>query len=290
MTKEKNAYFVARSARLKERGMCVRCTKNKSVEGRCICDKCRSDLAAYREEILKNKVCPFCKANDIESGYRSCASCREVLRERKRRFVASNRANGLCPCGNTRREGRKLCAECSTNLRLRARNLRDSGRCSCGKPAAAGKRSCGGCLSRRLVHERKKRAAAVVSDSCRICLKERQPGRLICDRCRQMRNAAYARRIARGKCGRCGAMAVVGRTLCQLHLSACKQSSAEKRLKKKEGGTNENSLNLHVARDLEPASKTGSAGNPEGTPNPEIGREGVLHVEKQSCVPSATAR
>lgn len=64
---------------------------------------------------------------------------------------AKNRAAGLCPCGGSRLDGRKLCAKCANRSHAQLQARSKSGLCGqgCGSPARPGKTRCEACAKRQ---------------------------------------------------------------------------------------------------------------------------------------------
>jgi len=61
------------------------------------------------------------------------------------------------------------------------------------------------------------------------CKREAAEGRKRCDRCNGRQRAQYTARVDGGRCARCSAPPVPGRSMCQVHLDAAKAYEQAKR-------------------------------------------------------------
>lgn len=136
--------------------------------------------------------------------------------QQKQALRQYRRDNGLCVhCGNTARTGRKMCQTCTTKdkeneKRCVARKARQ-GICSehgCSNKPKPGNKTCDDCNSRRSGQTTTRRNAKLYVSQCAYCDKPRYKDTTRCEACNQKLQASvkklYARRIAAGRCSRCG--------------------------------------------------------------------------------------
>ena len=152
-------------------GVCVSCVE-LAAPGRVHCLPCGAALrkltSAQRRKQTRLAAgrCPRC-TGPLAFGRQSCADCladqRAAQRERKARWEAA----GLCSkCGDALREDPALrqCAHCRTRGTAYKKKYRADGLCSCGRFCAPGRLSCVGCMRIHRESQRRRRAAAKVSE------------------------------------------------------------------------------------------------------------------------------
>ena len=89
----KNKEGISYYQRLKERGVCAHCAKNRAVPGKVLCTECAKKAAlenrAERLWYKEHRICPICRTADAALGRVSCAQCLQ-----KRRIYNKKRRSG----------------------------------------------------------------------------------------------------------------------------------------------------------------------------------------------------
>lgn len=79
----KNIYFRNRYLNLKEKGICVKCGKNKAVENKVRCLECSEYIKQEYAWYKSKGICPRCKSENVKKGYAVCWKCRLDLNDLK---------------------------------------------------------------------------------------------------------------------------------------------------------------------------------------------------------------
>lgn len=159
----------------KEKGLCVKCGKEKDALG-VFCSECKGKDNEYKRMsysfYISIGICPRCKKEKLYGDERACLTCsaerygrqlnrnreraNEVHRKSSKKIYDESSANGICTRCNKRKaeEGKKCCKMCNQrrNEYRRAkrgipRRLRpDFGLCYlCGDTAKEGQKVCAAC-------------------------------------------------------------------------------------------------------------------------------------------------
>ena len=175
----------------KENGICVRCGKRKSENGKTRCLECKekankSNMDTYYF-FKKIGMCVICCKEKADQGYVTCLSCRMEKRERDKRYLSKEENS----------ERRK------EYLKNRYRILKENSRCvSCGK-SIENHTLCDKCYKKYFIRQRVKRShnTGIIRSErpnygeCYICGgKLSEESKKLCDRC--LENARKAIRKA----------------------------------------------------------------------------------------------
>lgn len=145
------------------KGICVRCGKQPTANGRKACAECARKIRALNRETYKfNKdmgLCLHCGKEKAKAGFHICTVCSERLKAMYREKKMAGPA--VCiQCGKPNSNGYSTCDACLRDVSVKSKARRErykaEGRCiQCGKPNDTNWSRCNACLEKSRVARKK---------------------------------------------------------------------------------------------------------------------------------------